>query len=47
VAGKGVTVNAVAPALVTGTGMMGEEGGEVARRMAGSELISVLGAGPA
>ncbi|KAK0785410.1 hypothetical protein LTR91_008459 [Friedmanniomyces endolithicus] len=35
VAGKGVTVNAVAPALVTGTGMMGEEGGEVARRMAG------------
>ncbi|KAK0837837.1 hypothetical protein LTR91_017953 [Friedmanniomyces endolithicus] len=35
VAGKGVTVNAVAPALVTGTGMMGEDGGEVARRMAG------------
>jgi len=42
VAGKGVTVNAVAPALVTGTGMMGEEGGEVGRRMAGSELIFFL-----
>ncbi|TKA72758.1 hypothetical protein B0A55_06842 [Friedmanniomyces simplex] len=34
VARKGITVNAVAPALITGTGMMGEADGEAAKRMA-------------
>lgn len=43
VAGKGVTVNAVAPAMISGTAMMGEgEAGEMERRVAQSEFVLLL-----
>ena len=44
VAGKGVTVNAVAPAMVGGTGMMGPQEGdeEVRRRVEARKLMCTL-----
>lgn len=41
VAKNGVTVNAVAPALITGTNMMGPEDGEMAKSMASRKLLLI------